>query len=187
MMSNLQRSIKSTEQIDPNQENTNLWNLSGFATTRFANYDGGRMSLHQVEKGGPVPVHWKPLPLLLDTSKPISRHKQAKQPKNYRPTLFVFQLCSANQQIPNMLGDSKRKLREETYPEEDEEAEAERKRTPPSSSSISRGFSVPGFQNCDISLLLFFSFDRLQWGFVGRTALSRFSVPMEWCRSDTGM
>lgn len=40
--------------------------------------------------------------------------------------------------------------KEEYLEEEDAEAEADKKRTPPSSSSTRRGFSVPGFQNCDI-------------------------------------
>jgi hypothetical protein len=43
-----------------------------------------------------------------------------------------------------------KKKKKEDLEEEEEEAEAERKRTPPSSSSTRRGFSVPGFQNCDI-------------------------------------
>ena len=32
----------------------NLRNLSGFATARFANYDGSGASLHRIENGGTV-------------------------------------------------------------------------------------------------------------------------------------
>lgn len=113
----------------------NLRNLSSLATTSLANYDSGSVSFDQIENGSTVLVNRQSLSLLLHTCIPISANSMENKG-----------LCTKKK---------KKKIdgngEEKGYPEE-EEWEAEKKRTPPSSSSTRRGFSVPGFQNCDITL-----------------------------------
>lgn len=67
---------------DKQEEIVNLRNLGGFPTTRFANYYGGGVGLHQIENGGSVLVNRKSLPLLLDARIPKSAGTQYKASEN---------------------------------------------------------------------------------------------------------
>lgn len=120
---------------DKQSEIENLWNLGGFAATRFANNNGSGVGFNQIENGGSVLVNRKPLPLFLYTRMP-------------KPTRRRY--INDDQRRSDKEGEE-----EEEYLEE-EERDAAKKRTPPSSSSRRRGFSVPGFQNCDIATVAVF-------------------------------
>lgn len=54
------------------RERENLRNLSGFATTRFANDNGGGVILNQIKNGGAVFVDGQSLSQPLDTRIPKS-------------------------------------------------------------------------------------------------------------------
>ena len=60
------------KQREIERERENLRNLSGFATTRFANDNGGGVILNQIENGGAVFVDGQSLSQPLDTQIPKS-------------------------------------------------------------------------------------------------------------------
>lgn len=108
--------------------------MGGFSTASLSNNDSSGMILYKIKNGGAVLEHGKPLALPL-------------QGRVAKPIASKSQWCS------KVKSEEKRKsfAEKEEYPEE--EAEAETKRTPPSSSSMreDRGRSVPGFQNLDMA------------------------------------
>lgn len=79
---------------------TNLRNLSGFATARFANNNGGGMVLHQIKNGGAVLVHGKPLSQPLDTRIPKSATITTIEINNCKTTRMKVEIESEEERYP---------------------------------------------------------------------------------------